>query len=241
MSSSKTASSRRRRGVQSTPDAAATTASTEPQETTLAPEGPAATPTPAPDTPVDPFANVMNETIAKLDGDITHFEGLLAQLKAQRDEVEAEHAQRAASSPLALRLEVVGCQWATEVFAQGAHASNIPQFTWGLIRCPFGKTQPDQDCRDCIHHKIIPIGQEHGANDRQDDKAYARRYPQYGTIVPLTDADAEALSHYLIALGRPALRRVDSEISAVEVTLERVREARVAEARRALYEQQGGR
>lgn len=188
---------------------------------------------PAPTTTGETAVQVMNDTIARLDGDLTQMEALLASLTGEQDATEAAHAQHAASSPLALRLELVGCQWASEVFPQGQHASNIPQYVWGELRCPFGKERPDQDCRDCVHHKITPLG--------ASEAVYTRRYPRYGAVVALTDDDATALAHYLKALGRPALRRVASERGAVEQAIQRARDARSAEVRREIERQQGGR
>lgn len=175
----------------------------------------------------------MNETLSAIDGDITQMESLRATLEAQAEATEREHAQYAATSPLALRLEVVGCRFAAEVWPKGPHAGHLPQYQWGEMRCPFGKARPDQDCRDCIHHKVTPLD--------LNEQMHTRRYPHYGPIIPLTDDEATALSHYLRALNKPPLRRVASELHAVELALERARVAHAAEARRELQRQQGGR
>lgn len=207
---------------------------TEPVTSAAPASGPVAAAAPAaPAAPGETATQVMNDTIARLDGDLTQMEALLAQLAGEQEATETTHAAHAASSPLALRLELVGCQFASEIYPQGQHASNIPQYVWGELRCPFGKSTPDQDCRDCIHHKIIPLG--------ANEAAYTRRYPRYGAVVALSDDDATALAHYLKALGRPALRRVASERMAVEQAIARAREARAAEVRREIERQQGGR
>lgn len=193
----------------------------------------------------DPSERVTNEGIARLDGDITHMEAQLAALQSQRDTIEAEHAAHAASSQLALRLELVGCDRTTEIFPDGPHASLIPQYVWhSPCHLEKPKQQPDQDCRECAHVIVTPLGRRKSNQQDptgQEDRPWQRRYPKYGAVIPLSLREVDALDHYLMALGRPALRRVDAEIWAVSNALDNARAARAAEVRREIERQQGGR
>lgn len=107
---------------------------------------------------------------------------------------EEAEAARAKSTPLALRFECVGCRYATPTRVDG---QVIPRFVFHPP-CPFGKPQPDQDCRDCQFHTIIPLGQD------QWDK---HRYHGYGMVIPLTEEQADAVIDTVHATGASALTR----------------------------------
>ncbi len=175
-----------------------------------------------------PFA----DDLARANGNLAQLRSLLETLRAQRDTIEAQHAAAARRSPLALRLEVVGCRLAVEQWPDVADERNIPVFSWPDARCPFGKTVPDQDCRDCVHHKVLALGMEM--------EPHTRRYLQTGTVIPLTEDQATLLAKYLAALGAPALRRVDAEIAAVERAVAGAEIAQRHAEARALEAQQRG-
>ena len=109
---------------------------------------------------------------------------------------EAQEQQRA-KSPLALRFEVVSCEFATTVLPPGRM---IPIYTFHPP-CPFGKTQPDQDCRMCRHVKLLPMG--------ASDAWWAHRYIGVGAVFPIPDeacADevvAALEAHDALPLQRP--------------------------------------
>lgn len=166
-------------------------------------------------------------------GDVARLEALLNTLTAQRDAIEGQHAAAAKSSPLALRLEVVGCRLAATHWPDATGPRNIPDFTWPEVACPFGKLAPDQDCRDCAHHTVMPLGHEM--------EPHTRRYLHTGTVIPLTEEQATLLGQYLAALNAPALRRVDAEIVAVKRAITGAQVAQRHAQARAIEAHQRGR
>lgn len=108
----------------------------------------------------------------------------------------AHEAARAQNTPLALRFELVGCEFATPDWSAGGV---IPNYTF-RPPCPFGKKQPDQDCRSCIHHKIHVLG--------AGEPYWRQRYHGRGYVFPVADeATADALLEVLEAHdGAPLLR-----------------------------------
>ncbi len=108
---------------------------------------------------------------------------------------EQEEAQRAAGSPLALVFELLGCEYASMVLPEGRV---IPEYHFTTVPCPFGKSQPDQDCRECRHHRVL----RHGA-----DQVHAHRYQGYGKVIPVTEAQAQAVEAMLATANTRALRR----------------------------------
>lgn len=103
---------------------------------------------------------------------------------------EAREVARAQSSSLSLSFELVGCQLATTHTTEGRI---IPQATFHAP-CVLGKTAPDQDCRHCQYHTLTRYGA-----GRAPDGSY--RYPHYGAVIPLTEAQAEQLAGFLDTLG----------------------------------------
>ncbi len=105
---------------------------------------------------------------------------------------EQSELERAAATPLAIRLECVGCEFAAMTFPAGEF---MPRFHF-QTPCPFGKSRPDQECRTCVHRRIIAVG--------TTESPTAYRYYGQGAIWPL--ADEPTADQVLRLLGSP-LRR----------------------------------
>lgn len=113
---------------------------------------------------------------------------------------EAQHAAAAASSPLAVSFQLIGCAFATTDY--GNVAGEIPEYHFHPP-CPFGKARPDQDCRTCSYVQIIPVGSD------QRRAAFRHRYHGHGLVIPITDDVADKLVDVLagegcVPLARPA-------------------------------------
>jgi|SRR5579859_1433151 len=115
------------------------------------------------------------------------------------DDIAAREAREArrAQSPMAIRFEVIGCEFATMVFPE---ERMIPIYQFHPP-CPFNKTVPDQDCRSCRHHNIRMIG--------TNEPYWRNRFYGYGAVFPIPDeATADAVievleTHDALPLRRP--------------------------------------
>lgn len=134
---------------------------------------------------------------------------------------EQQQATLAQRSPLSLSFELVACEYANMTWEENRA---IPTYTFHPP-CPFGKTIPDQDCRDCAHVRFHPIGQE--------QHVAAHRYHRHGMIVPVTEEDADAIMDAATArgtapLGRPQwvhyFRRQEAEAEARRQDQDRARD-----------------
>lgn len=138
-----------------------------------------------------------------------HYQAQLAELERQRDSIEAAERERA-DTPLALQLTLVSCSFAHISYPADR---SIPEYHFDTIPCPFGKTRPDQDCRECSHVQILPYGRHL--------PAHQRRYVRDGMVMPIKDEEqAEHLAHMVRALNIRPLRRVDLEIHALKQAIE---------------------
>lgn len=95
-----------------------------------------------------------------------------------------------------MRFELVGCMYAHMAWPNPESA--IPVYTFHPP-CPFGKSIPDQDCRDCAHVRFHPVGTE--------QEIANHRYHRHGMIIPLTEADADAVLETALGTGTAPLRR----------------------------------
>lgn len=156
----------------------------------------------------DPYvkeARDIRERLAELEKNEPALQDALDKLEGERDEIEAKEQERA-SSPLALTLEVVECEFATTHYPDVQTRQTIPTYAFGEQTCIYGKEHPDQDCRTCVHHRIAKYG--HGAPMDQ------RRYFNHGWVIPIpSDEAAEALGLFLRASGLMNLRNIDMEIA----------------------------
>lgn len=147
--------------------------------------------------------------IQERESSIEGLTALLADLKAKAQEIEAHERQRA-STPLALKLEIVSCEYCSVIVPAN---KTIPEFRFDTVPCIFGKERPDQDCRDCSHVRYIP----YGANLPHHEK----RYASHGMVIPIQDEDeADAIATALSKMSAKPLRRVQFEIQAAERALE---------------------
>lgn len=166
--------------------------------------------------------------IHQLDGSIQELQALLDRLQKQENVVEAQEKQRA-KTPLALRLELIGCEYFHVGFSD---QQTIPEYTPGEIPCPFNKAVPDQECRDCSHVRFFPYGMHL--------KPHEKRYASHGMVIPIASEDeADALAEAVKNLDLKPLRRIRYEINAVAQALKNA-EARKAEAVRRETERQQG-
>lgn len=170
------------------------------------------------------------EKLRSLDADIPALIALSRQ--AEHEEAEREQAEAArAKTPLALRLEVVSCSFASATFPANR---TMPEFRFEVQPCPFGKDRPDQDCRTCVHCMLIPYGAHLPVHER--------RYQTTGMVIPIADEEsAEALAEYcnqhqLRPLAHPRL-----VTHAAKQTLQRAYERRQEVLRREMDRQQGKR
>jgi hypothetical protein len=116
------------------------------------------------------------------------------------------HTRLAASSPLSLHFELMGCELATTHAQEGAA---IPTYTFQRP-CPFGKTTPDQDCRMCRHLLLQRVG----AGQPLDG---THRYPAFGLVIPLTEALADKIIDLIHADGSAILAQPEwQRVHAVE-------------------------
>lgn len=170
------------------------------------------------------------EKLRTLDADIPALIALSRQADQEQEAREVQEASRA-KTPLALRLEVVGCAFASMTFPA---ETTMPVFRFEMQPCPFGKERPDQDCRTCVHHTLVSYGAHLPAHER--------RYQNTGMVIPLADEEtAEKLAAYcdsqaLRPLAHPALIT-----HAAKTTLKRAYERRQEVLRRELDRQQGRR
>src|SRR5579859_1628504 len=136
------------------------------------------------------------QLLAEMEDNIPRLLALLAEQEASVESREQEEATRA-KTPLAMKLEVVGCRFATMIFpldpATG-RPKTIPEFTFEMQPCIKGKDQPDQDCRDCPHCQILPYGAHLAPHES--------RYPGHGMLLPIAnEAQAEQLAKLVSAIG----------------------------------------
>lgn len=159
--------------------------------------------------------------------DVNRLEALLAKYEQERPEREAEEAEHAARSPLALVWELIGCQFARANFAEG---KNIPTYEFLTHPCIYGKAQPDQDCRTCAHVTYHRVG--------SNQPEYERRYLNTGTVTPVTEEEVEAIALFLKERNIKPTERHITKIHTLRTMLDnartRERETRIQaiEARR---------
>lgn len=161
--------------------------------------------------------------------ELLRLQGLLEEAKQKRDTIEAEHKDRA-KTPLALTLQAVSCTFASCTWPANR---TMPVYNFGEVKCPFGKSAPDQDCRDCSHVQLIPYGSHLPPHER--------RYFRHGMVIPIENEErAEHLAHMLDAMDMRPLRRVDAEINQIEQLVQQ-EERRIQDQRnRELENQQRG-
>jgi hypothetical protein len=109
---------------------------------------------------------------------------------------ESTEKIRAQRTPINVRFELVGCEFATPIWDPNADTL-FPVFEF-RPQCPFGKIQPDQECRMCVHRRITSIGQD--ALDR---------YPNQGKIFPIPNQETiSAILEVLDQSGALPLQRI---------------------------------
>lgn len=111
---------------------------------------------------------------------------------------EQHEHERASRTPLSIRMELMNCEFATMHLGE----TPFPIYTFQPANaCPFNKTQPDQECRTCTHHRIQLMG--------TSDAFWHHRYHRYGAVMPILsetafDAVIEVLEqHDGLPLRRP--------------------------------------
>lgn len=110
----------------------------------------------------------------------------------------AHETERAQQTPLSVRFEVMGCEFANPDWSAGGV---IPTYTF-RPSCPFGKERPDQDCRLCSHHRIHVLG--------ASEPYWRQRYHARGYVFPVADEEtADALLAVLDAHDGAPLTRPD--------------------------------
>lgn len=180
--------------------------------------------------PADEQENADAQFIHTMDGTISELHALLERLQAQENAIEAQEKQRA-KTPLALRLELIGCEYFHMGFRDD---QTMPEYTIGEIPCPFGKAIPDQECRDCSHVRFIPYGVHL--------KPHEKRYASHGMVIPIaSEEEADALSEAVKNLGLNPLRRIRYEIQAVATAINNAEARRQEAVRRETERQQGKR
>lgn len=107
-------------------------------------------------------------------------------------DAERTEAARASATPLAVRIECMSCEFAAMTVAPDQF---MPAYHF-QTPCPYGKARPDQECRGCVHRRVIVLG--------TTEAPTAYRYYGQGAIWPLDD---EIMTDTLLQqLGTP-LRR----------------------------------
>ena len=154
--------------------------------------------------------------------EILNLKAQLQELKDQAEEIESQERERAKTS-LALKLEVVTCEFVTLI---NRADRTIPEQRFGQIKCPFGKSEPDQDCRDCGHVRYVTYGSHLAPHEK--------RYVNHGMVVPIPNEEAsDTIAGMLKQMNIKPLRRVQHEIVAMERLIEI---AERQEAEQALYD-----
>lgn len=147
----------------------------------------------------------VSEDIKLADQTLDGLRDALEKLVAQEAEIEAQEKERA-KTPLALRLEVVSCEYMSVTFPAD---KTIPVYHQGEVACPFGKQTPDQDCRDCSHVRYIPYGSHLPTHEK--------RYQAHGMIIPIRDEEqADEIATLFDSMNLRPMRRVQYEIAHVK-------------------------
>ncbi|MGZ6281710.1 MAG: hypothetical protein ACXWQ5_00185 [Ktedonobacterales bacterium] len=180
--------------------------------------------------PADGQESADAQFIHTMDGTINELSDLLQRLQTQENAVEAEEKQRA-KTPLALRLELIGCEYFHVGFSD---TQTMPEYTPGEIPCPFNKAIPDQECRDCSHVRFFPYGMHL--------KPHEKRYASHGMVIPIaSEEEADALAEAVKGLDLKPLRRIRYEIQAVAKAINNAEARRQEAIRRETERQQGKR
>lgn len=159
--------------------------------------------TPPDATPITPPE--VSEEINLMDRSLAGLRDALEQLQAQEADVEAQEKERA-KTPLALRLEVVSCEYMSVTFPPD---KTIPVYHQGEVACPFGKLTPDQECRDCSHVRYIPYGSHLPTHEK--------RYQAHGMVIPVRDeTQAEQIATLFDSMNLRPMRRIQYEIAHVK-------------------------
>jgi hypothetical protein len=175
--------------------------------------------------------------LAQLYDDIARMEDLLKQQEALVEEQEKAEAERA-KTPLALKLEIVGCQLAQMVHpgdpTKPETQQTIPEFIFENEPCIQGKAQPDQDCRNCVYCKIIPYG--------NNLPVHHRRYRHHGMVIPIkNEEEATKIAKMLNVLGAKPLVHPPLVLHTLKKNLEVARRRRYEARERELARRQAER
>ncbi len=168
--------------------------------------------------------------LAELYDDIPRMEELLKQQEPALEQREAEEATRA-KTPLAVKLEVTGCEFATVAYPDDR---TIPIFNFETHPCIRGKDQPDQDCRTCAHVRIFAYGNHL--------PAHHRRYHHHGMVIPVADEkQAEQVAKMFNALELKPLVHPALILHTLKKNLETARRRRYEARERELQRRQAER
>lgn len=164
---------------------------------------------------------------AEAPGDANGSKALAARVAAQEAAIKKHEAElpilevrerTRARTALAISLQVVACRWAAPIWREGVDAP--VEWVWGERKCPFGKSEPDQDCRDCAHVMLIPVG-------NQNVSHHLRRYHDHGLVFPVPDQEtADKLSAFVTGeLGITHLRHPAQELHGMRRRLDELKRA----------------
>lgn len=166
-----------------------------------------------------------------ISSDRARIEATLQQHLDISQQATLEEQKAAAKSPLAIVYDLLGCEYATMHFDNG---KAIPRYDFTMHPCIYGKSRPDQDCRDCGHVQYHRIG-----NMGVQLPMYEKRYPNAGVVIPITEEEADLLTDVMEENNIRPLTRHQSKLHALNTALTNATE-RENEARRRVQNAQQG-